>query len=114
VKDLKLESKFRIVKDGEKVFGIGPCILLETVGRLGSLNKAAKELNMSYSKAWTIINKAEKALGYSLLQTYTGGVDGGGSCLTPEAKVLIKAYKGFSKEAELMLEKLYRKYFKDI
>ena len=111
---MKLESKFRIVQDGERVFGKGPCILLETVGRLGSLNKAANQLNMSYSKAWSIINKAEKILGYSLLETHTGGIDGGGSCLTPKAEILIKAYKDFCKEADQALEELYKKYFKDI
>ena len=69
-----------------KSFGKGPCILLKTIDKLGSLNKAAKELNMSYSKAWSIINRAERVLGYSLLETVTGGADGGGSYLTPKAK----------------------------
>lgn len=110
--DLRVE--FRIVTDGEKVFGRGPLILLETVDKLGSLNKACNQLNMSYSKAWSIINRAEGLLGYTLLETHTGGVDGGGSSLTPKARTLIKAYKNFCKEAEENLDSLYRKYFNDI
>ncbi len=102
------------MKDEEKVFGRGPLILLETVDKLGSLNKASNELGMSYSKAWSIINRAETLLGYSLLMSYSGGVDGGGSSLTKEAKILIKRYKSFCEEAEENLEKIYDKHFKNI
>lgn len=111
MKDLKMESKFRIVKDGKKAFGIGPCILLERVDRLGSLNKACKELNMSYSKGWSIINNAETLLDIRLLESQTGGIDGGGSYLTSEARVLVRAYKDFSNEAEEILHELFQKHF---
>lgn len=111
---MELRAEFRIVKDEEKVFGRGPLILLETVDRLGSLNKACSELNMSYSKGWSIINRAETLLGYSILETYTGGLDGGGSSLTPKARILMEAYTNFSKEAEKTLDELYEKHFKDI
>lgn len=95
-------------------FGKGSYVLLERVGRLESLNKAANELNMSYSKAWSIIKKAENVLGYKLLERHIGGVDGGGSYLTPKAEVLIKAYRDFCKEAEDNLEELCKKYFDDM
>lgn len=111
---MELDVQFRIMQDGEKVFGKGPLVLLEKVDKLGSLNKASNELSMSYSKAWSIINRAETLLGYSLLITYTGGVDGGGSSLTPRAKDLIKTYKEFCKEAEKDLAEIYKKYFGDI
>ena len=111
---MELEVKFRIIEKGEKVFGKGPLILLETTDRLGSLNKAANELNMSYSKAWSTVNRAETLLGYSLLISHTGGADGGGSLLTPEAKTLIKAYKNFSEEAEKSLDEIYNKHFEGI
>jgi len=109
-----MESRFWISKDGEKVFGRGPMILLNKVDKLGSLNKAAKELNMSYSKAWSIINRAEKLLGYSLLKKEVGGIEGGGSQLTSEARALIEAYEKFLEEAEINIDNLYRKYFKDL
>lgn len=109
-----MESRFWIAESGEKVFGRGPCILLKTVNRLGSLNKAAKELNMSYSKAWSIIDRAEKLLGFSLLERETGGTDGGGSYLTSKGKNIIRAYEGFCKEAEESVEEIFKKHFKDI
>lgn len=45
---MELEIELRIVKDGERVFGLGPLVLLEKIDKLGSLNKACKDLNMSY------------------------------------------------------------------
>ncbi len=108
---MEIESRFWITKDGQKVFGKGPCILLKTVERLGSLNKAAGELNISYSKAWSIIHNAENLLGHKLLETNTGGQNGGGSNLTSKAKALIKAYEGFCQNIEKSIKELYNEYF---
>lgn len=109
--ELKIECKFRLTKNGKKVFGEGPCLLLETIDRLGSLSKACEELNMSYSKGWAIINNAEKQLNIKLLHSTIGGIDGGGSKLTPDANKIIKAYRSFSREAEENIDKLFKKYF---
>ena len=88
--------------------------MFHVLNKLGSLNKASNELNMSHSKAWKIVNRAETLLGYSLLMTNTGGVNGGGSVLTPKAKKLIRSYKGLCKEAGKDLEETYEKYFKGV
>ncbi len=111
MKELEIESKFRIKKDGKKVFGEGPCILLERVEKLGSLSKACEDLNMSYSKGWSIIHNAEKLLNIKLLQTQIGGADGGGSHLTEDAKKLIKSYRGFTIEAKKALGEIFEKHF---
>ena len=92
---MKIESKFLIVKDGEKVFGEGPYRLLKSIEELGSINRAAEKFDMSYSKALAIIKKAEDYLGYPLLERVTGGVHGGGSYLTEKGKELVKDYEDF-------------------
>mgnify|MGYP001156489889 CR=1 FL=1 len=114
MENLEMEYKFRIIKDEKKVFGEGPCILLEEIDKLGSLSKACEQLNMSYSKGWSIINNAEKILGYELLETQTGGIDGGGSHLTQNARKLIKAYRAYCAEAEEVLQELFKKYFRKL
>ncbi len=110
---MKPGSKFWIACNGEKVFGKGPCELLKTVDKLESLNKAAKQLNMSYSKAWLIIKRSEKLLGYSLLETVRGGQDGGGSYLTEEARALMESYEKFNEEAKKSVEQIYNKIFEE-
>lgn len=114
MKETSLEYKFRLRVNGEKAFGQGPCRLLEAVEELGSLKKACENLNMSYSKGWNIINKAEVFLGYKLLESQIGGLEGGGSHLTAEAKKIITVYRNFEKEAEEILGTLFHRYFKEL
>lgn len=111
VNAVELEIVLRIMKDNKRVFGKGPCLLLETIDRLGSLSKASNELGISYSKAWSIINRAERMLDYPLLDSQIGGLDGGGSDLTPQAVSLIGKYKAFCDEAESNVKEIYNKYF---
>ena len=98
-------------KDGQRVFGQGPWSLLLLVNRLGSLNKAAKEMSMSYSKASRIINNAEKNLGVKLLNREIGGSQGGGSNLTDEAMVLIRKYEKFREASSQEIERIYNEIF---
>ena len=55
-----------------------PAALLHAVQQLHSLRAAALSMDMAYSKAWTIIKNSEKALGFPLLTSTTGGKGGGG------------------------------------
>ena len=48
---LKAKSKVWLEKDGRLVFGIGKATILSQIQKTGSINKAAKELNMSYRHA---------------------------------------------------------------
>ena len=92
----KVKLVYKIWVEGKtKAFGEGPYKLLRKVEQLGSLNKAAQDMNMSYSKAWSIIKRAEKELGFKLVESNTGGVGGGGSRLTSQARTLLNQYDEF-------------------
>ncbi len=95
----------------EKVFGPGVAELLETVRDTRSLRSAAMRMDMAYSKAWKVIKAAEKGLGYPLLDTATGGRQGGGATLTPEAESLIERFRAFEKESKEAVEAAYARYF---
>ena len=100
--------------DGEKVFGKGPYLLLKGIDKLGSLNAAAKELGMAYTKATAIMKRAEIYLGFPLTERSSGGKHGGGSELTEDAVKLIKAWEAFSEEKLRVSEELYERFFADI
>lgn len=72
-------------EQGLPFMGRGPVRLLQDIRRLGSINAAAKEMNMSYVKAWKIIKRMEASLGGKVLKTEIGGKNHGGSELTPLA-----------------------------
>ncbi|SNR64610.1 molybdate transport system regulatory protein [Humidesulfovibrio mexicanus] len=82
---------------GGMVFGLGRVQLLDLVRRLGSLNKAAKELGMSYRAAWGRIKRTEEALGESLLAKASGRK---GYELTPLAEALLRDFALWHQEVE--------------
>ena len=95
----------------DKVFGPGVAELLETVRDTRSLRSAAMRMDMAYSKAWKVIQTAEKGLGYKLLETATGGRQGGGATLTPEAEALLTRFRAFEKESREAVEAAFTRYF---
>ena len=108
---MKIQYDIWLDNDG-KAFGEGCFRLLETVERTGSLNKAALELNLSYGCVMKTLQKCEKKLGFALLERTIGGSSGGGSCLTPRARILLAKYKLFHDELSETISQICRKYFK--
>ena len=100
-----------------KCFGPGIGELIGRVGELGSLRAAAQSLDMSYSKAWTIVRQCEEALGWPLLVRRSGGKHGGGATLTADARQLLELYGEFWREldefADRLLEEKLRERFTD-
>ena len=92
---LKINSILTDEKD-EKFFGNGPLYLLEGVRRYGSLSASAKAMNMSYSKAFKLIKRSEEALGFELLDSVSGGKDGGSSKLSAKGEMFLSFYRDFS------------------
>lgn len=90
---IQLKLSARLVWEGEKFFGPGTAELLEGVDRWGSLRASAQEMGMAYSKAWTMFRKAERILGYPLLEREVGGARGGSSRLTPRGRELLEGYR---------------------
>jgi molybdate transport system regulatory protein len=97
-----------------KAFGDGPCELLRGVQKTKSLHQAALQMGMSYSKAWRLIGTIEKRLGFALLERKTGGLSGGGSRITPEAKRLMDRYVRFRKDVGKALEKIFQNHFGEV
>lgn len=94
-----------------KCFGPGVAQLLHAVRELHSLRAAALSMDMAYSKAWTIIKNSEKALGFSLLDSTTGGKGGGGAALTPEGARLLRAYDTFCSRLHDAADGLFQEEF---
>ena len=97
--------------ESEKFFGEGPYRLLLLTEKTGSLRAAAISMNMAYTKAHAIIDRAEKQLGFKLTQRKIGGKGGGGSCLTDNAKELISRYEKFKTACNDACLKYYNDIF---
>ena len=69
---MKIDCRIYIRDDeGNKVLGRGPYELLKRTETSGSLNAAAKEMGMAYSKAYRIIRDAAMALRIEHVGTHT-------------------------------------------
>ena len=109
---MRPEFRVTVCSDaGEKIFGEGPYRLLLGVDRLGSLNAAAKELGMAWSKANRIMRRAELLLGAALTEKRIGGAGGGGSALTPAARELIARYEAFRADCAAAVEANFARHF---
>lgn len=100
-------------EQGEKFFGEGPCRVLKGIERTGSLRAAAKEMDMAYTKALRLVERAEAALGFPLTERTIGGKGGGGSRLTTPAKEFIKKYETYRDACYEANAELYRRIFPD-
>jgi len=107
---MKAQYRLWIEEDGH-VFGDGMANLLKSITELGSISQAAASLSISYRKAWGMIKKSESHLGIRLLNTQTGGENGGGAFLTPEGRDLVKKYFNFKREVDLAINLAFSKYF---
>lgn len=77
----------------ERFFGPGVCELLERIRETGSIQAAAARMELSYTKAWKILNRAEKELGTSLITRVSGGRNGGSSTLTEAGEKAVADFR---------------------
>ena len=81
----------------ERFFGPGICKLLEGIRRTGSIQAAAAGMEMSYTKAWRILNRAEREMGVHLIDRVSGGKRGGCSTVTEAGERAISDYREMEK-----------------
>jgi len=111
---MKVRTKVWIDDDHDKVvFGSGRVRILEAIDRLGSMNKAAKELKMSYRALWGRIKSTEDRIEAKILMTRPGGGKGSGSILTPAGKRLLRNYKLLSDSVVEQADQAFNKIFGD-
>lgn len=88
-----LEIKPRIVARGERAFGPGKADLLDNIVSTGSISAAAKAMNMSYSRAWFLVDQMNRAFKRPLVNAAPGGRRGGGAQVTPEGVEMLALYR---------------------
>ena len=90
--------------------GPGKIALLEAIIATGSISAAAKTMDMSYRRAWALINELNNMFTKPCVESATGGVGGGGATVTEFGKRLIAAYckleRQFAKAAEAEFKSL--------
>ncbi|MDG6777272.1 winged helix-turn-helix domain-containing protein [Thiomicrorhabdus sp. zzn3] len=101
----RIRARFWITGEKQGYVGIGRIELLEKIKQFGSINKAAKEMGMSYKRAWKLIEELNRMSDSPLVVKAQGGKSGGGTFLTEEGERLIEQFRKLEQELIQFLEK---------
>jgi molybdate transport repressor ModE-like protein len=102
----------RLAKE-KPFFDTKTAMLFFLIDNTQSVRKACKQMQISYSSGWNIINATEAHLGYPLIERSQGGDKGGKSTLTPAGKDLLRRYEKFKSEVRTSIDELFNKYFSE-
>lgn len=93
------KPQVRILFGSVYPLGPGKASLVEAVGRTGSISAAARELGMSYRRAWQLIDATNKCFRQPLVETATGGRGGGGAVVTPFGLEVLAKFRDIETKA---------------
>lgn len=89
----------RIDLDPEGRIGPGKIQLLENIAATGSISAAGRAMEMSYKRAWDLVDELNRICGQAAVERQTGGKNGGGAMLTPFGESLVSRYRAIEQAA---------------
>ncbi|HQT30599.1 MAG TPA: winged helix-turn-helix domain-containing protein [Thiobacillus sp.] len=95
---------FRLILGDDIALGPGKVRLLEAIRETGSISAAGRSMNMSYKRAWHLVNTMNRCFSSSLVEASKGGAHGGGAVLTPLADEVISLYRRLESRARKAAE----------
>ena len=90
-----MKVRFRVHFGDGTTLGPGKIDLLEGIDRSGSLSQAARDMDMSYRRAWVLLESMNTSYQEPVAVTAKGGRGGGGASVTAFGHELIRIYRRF-------------------
>lgn len=88
----------RIDIEADRRIGPGKIALLEQIKEHGSISAGGRALEMSYKRAWDLVEEISEVCGKPVVASRTGGSRGGGATLTPFGEALIERYRQLERD----------------
>jgi len=89
----------RIDLNTEGRIGPGKIRLLENIQRCGSISAAGRAMDMSYKRAWDLVDEINRLCRQAAVERQIGGKNGGGAVLTPFGTSLVARYRKIERDA---------------
>lgn len=100
MEQISLKLSLRLLLGDKIAIGPGKANLLEAIHRTGSISQAAKSLDMSYRRAWQLVNVMNSCFKSPLIETQKGGTHGGGAAITPIGLEILDLYRIMQQKSE--------------
>ncbi|WP_243384428.1 winged helix-turn-helix domain-containing protein [Geothrix alkalitolerans] len=91
--------RIRIAYGTDIAIGQGKADLLEAIGQTGSISAAARHLEMSYRKAWLLVDEMNQCFHAPVVAAAKGGHRGGGAVLTPTGREALTRFREIQAKA---------------
>lgn len=91
--------RVRVMQGDTIAFGPGKADLLQAIAQTGSISGAAREMAMSYRRAWLLVEEMNRCFASPLVATATGGARGGGAAVTELGQEVLARYRRMQKKA---------------
>ena len=91
--------RLRILLGREIAIGPGKAELLRLIEEMGSISAAAREMGMSYRRAWTLVETMNGAFREPVVEAAIGGRGGGGAQVTDFGREALKRYRAMEEKA---------------
>ena len=91
--------RIRIAFRDNIAIGQGKADLLEAIGRTGSISAAARDLEMSYRKAWLLVDEMNQCFRSPVVVAAKGGSRGGGAQVTPLGEEALARFRQIQAKA---------------
>jgi len=98
----------RIEFDAERAIGPGKVRLLELIEAHRSIAAAGRAMDMSYRRAWLLVDSLNNSFKRPVVAAQHGGTAGGGAKLTTFGKSLVENYRAMEAETEQAIRKRVR------
>jgi molybdate transport system regulatory protein len=91
--DVEPVPHLSLQSDRETVLDEVDAMLLQGIAETSSLTEAAREVEISYRNAWDRIRRIESKSGKKMLESSTGGPEGGSSRLTKDGQAMLREFR---------------------